>query len=830
MKERKKALDDNKRNSLLEQVNSSSKDNSSNNLAKVVVKQSNKSKETTMNILNIVGKVKHILSMSIKNPFVFVDNQKEKQTKLHSLKEELNKLINKDQVVMNQPPKMMIDKLELSQENTVKNEFDKNLKLDLILFEMDDVYKNVKELKDLNPHIENKVNELDNNILTENSLKRKVVYKRLFDICADCMTDIQSVITKENKKKRERKKLKKETGKSIRLDKNEADIQKNTENKDSNTEFESVVHLDNLSSKPRLDKDNSKDPCTNIKIIKPNSIKKDISINAMYKKSSIHIENELNLKKKPSESSDNTVKSFRSKNKDSDISKRDKLNKEKKTTFQISHDTCYSITHNSVCLEEKLKKVNSSLTTSMMNFDIITSEKPKHEVLQNTQSNELSIIQSVSHKYKKDSKLLTIEEDPIIINSSNRSMVSNFSKRSSLNSNSKTAKTSLIKKPLKKNNTIFSASKKRTSIKDNPFIKSLKIYKPGSCLIDENSRKNRMTQQYSFGKNSYIEEANPEQIYSQKKDEIHINSSGYKKSFKSVVFNTDMKKKKIDHVVSLRHSNHIAENQLLSISKNTTIDTHKEPNMLYLSSKFSLGVTPQQENSPIKEIDSNCNVILEKASYNSSYINKEDALNSENQYSSQMRPVKGKKKTISKEEIKSEDKNEVISEFNDSIEKISFNRLENINNKEENKLNISHSSTSTKNNDIKSRLMSFKSFNLKRNVNASGNNKADVSIESKINTVRSNIDDDIANVTARSRYIHEKINLPLSKIDKVKKPGEDINLIDDNKTVQNDFYVSENSERNNQRIIRNEQLKMLFVDCVSELNLKRFNSVKYRLL
>jgi len=316
MNERKKALDSTKSYVLLEQVNIDSKDNSSTNLAKIVVKQSNKSKETTMNILNIVGKVKHILSMGINNPSVFVNNQKEKQTKLHSLKEELNKLINKDQVIMNQPPKMMIDKLDLSQENTMKNEFNKSLKLDLIFFEMDDVYKNVKELKDLNPHKEIQVNNTENNILTENSFKRKVVYKRLFDICTDCMTDIQKVITKEHKKKRERKKLKKATGKAIHLNKDkEEDVQRNIEKKDLNTEFESAAHLDNLPIKPSLDENNSKDPNTNINTIKPNNIKNEKIVNQISKKSSINSNKEIQLKKRLSESSENTGKSFRSKNK-----------------------------------------------------------------------------------------------------------------------------------------------------------------------------------------------------------------------------------------------------------------------------------------------------------------------------------------------------------------------------------------------------------------------------------------------------------------------------------------------------------------------------------
>jgi len=462
----------------------------------------------------------------------------------------------------------------------------------------------------------------------------------------------------------------------------------------------------------------------------------------------------------------------------------------------------------------------------MMNFNIINPEKPKEAQLHNIQTNELTIIQCASPKNKKDSKLLTVEEDPIIINSSNRSMTSNFSMKSSVKSHSKTAQTSPNKKPLKKNNTLYSVSKKRTSIKDNPFIKSLKIYKPGSSAVDENSKKNRLVQQYSFGKNTYVEEAIPEQTNSLKKDEFHKKSSGYKKTMKSVVFNTDLKKKKIDHVVSLRHTNNIAENQLLSISKNTTIDTHKEPNMLYLTSKFSLGVTPQEESSPIREIDSNSNVILEKASYSSSYFNKEDALHSDNQYSSQIRPVRGQMKIISKDEIKSEDKHEIISEFNNSIEKISFNKFENIPDQEENKLNISQSSNSTKINDIKSRLMNFKSYNIRRNVNASGQNLARVTSESKTNTLRSIIDDDIANVTARSRQIHEKINIPLSKIDKVKKPDEKLLLIDDNKTEQNEFYISENSERYDQRTIRNEQLKMLFIDSVSDLSLNRIKSAK----
>ncbi len=594
-----------------------------------------------------------------------------------------------------------------------------------------------------------------------------------------------------------------------------------------NTEFESAAHLDNLPIKPSLDENNSKDPNTNINTIKPNNIKNEKIVNQISKKSSINSNKEIQLKKRLSESSENTGKSFRSKNKGSDFSKREELKKkDTKLQYQITRDTCYSITHNYICLEEKSKKLSSSLTTSMMNFNIINPEKPKEAQLHNIQTNELTIIQCASPKNKKDSKLLTVEEDPIIINSSNRSMTSNFSMKSSVKSHSKTAQTSPNKKPLKKNNTLYSVSKKRTSIKDNPFIKSLKIYKPGSSAVDENSKKNRLVQQYSFGKNTYVEEAIPEQTNSLKKDEFHKKSSGYKKTMKSVVFNTDLKKKKIDHVVSLRHTNNIAENQLLSISKNTTIDTHKEPNMLYLTSKFSLGVTPQEESSPIREIDSNSNVILEKASYSSSYFNKEDALHSDNQYSSQIRPVRGQMKIISKDEIKSEDKHEIISEFNNSIEKISFNKFENIPDQEENKLNISQSSNSTKINDIKSRLMNFKSYNIRRNVNASGQNLARVTSESKTNTLRSIIDDDIANVTARSRQIHEKINIPLSKIDKVKKPDEKLLLIDDNKTEQNEFYISENSERYDQRTIRNEQLKMLFIDSVSDLSLNRIKSAK----
>ena len=67
----------------------------------------NKDNDSTMKILNIVGKLKNILFMSVKNPFIFPKNENDKETKLKSMKNQLNKLINQDKIIMDQPPKKL---------------------------------------------------------------------------------------------------------------------------------------------------------------------------------------------------------------------------------------------------------------------------------------------------------------------------------------------------------------------------------------------------------------------------------------------------------------------------------------------------------------------------------------------------------------------------------------------------------------------------------------------------------------------------------------------------------------------------------------------------
>ena len=68
-----------------------------------------KMKDSTITILNILGKIKHILVKSINNPLIFLINKYDKEL----IKEQLNRLVNQDKIIWKNPPNLINDKLDI---------------------------------------------------------------------------------------------------------------------------------------------------------------------------------------------------------------------------------------------------------------------------------------------------------------------------------------------------------------------------------------------------------------------------------------------------------------------------------------------------------------------------------------------------------------------------------------------------------------------------------------------------------------------------------------------------------------------------------------------
>ena len=216
------------------------KSHSSKDLAEII----KKSKYCSQSIIDIISKVKNILSIGLKNPFIFISNELENLEKFKKIQEKLDKFINKDEQQLNKDDditKFSTNKLF----NDYKYEYidsDREKNTNLIFFEIQEMYNKAEKLnisfnsikiKNKSFKNSNSVENLrkienDQKILIEektsirkHSEKRMNIYNRYFKVSIECMKDISKVIKNETIKRREKKEKNKKDLEIIeKLDKN----------------------------------------------------------------------------------------------------------------------------------------------------------------------------------------------------------------------------------------------------------------------------------------------------------------------------------------------------------------------------------------------------------------------------------------------------------------------------------------------------------------------------------------------------------------------------------------------------------------------------------
>ena len=459
----------------------------------------NKDNDSTMKILNIVGKLKNILFMSVKNPFIFPKNENDKETKLKSMKNQLNKLINQDKIIMDQPPKISIDNIELKEESNQLNEFDNKLKLNLIFYEMDEVYSTVKNLKeyytpvDGNERAKSNISQENNgNINLLNSNKRKEVYKRLFDSCGDCMGEISFAIKKEKRKKTN---LKQKGNQKSNRDK--LSFKKSDKMDENGSSYLNSFALDNevlLKQKLTANSQN------NTKRNRRNTIISQHNDNNKHSKGKFLISNSDTYSNHNIKSTDTKTKEYLTKTKNSASNLENGITKFDTKNSMFSNN---SISNDNFSINKKKKFVNKSnsiqkLSTSFINFDIL-HEKILEKKFENVKSHDFTIMQTKSevkesipqkvYSKKKESFNIQLksssDEKTTLLNNLINDEETNF-KRNLVNNRKQSCKShsniSIISNSSrsvninKKPKSLLGSKILNNKLKDNPFIRSLKKY------------------------------------------------------------------------------------------------------------------------------------------------------------------------------------------------------------------------------------------------------------------------------------------------------------------------------------------------------------------
>ena len=413
-----------------------------------------KMKDSTITILNILGKIKHILVKSINNPLIFLINKYDKEL----IKEQLNRLVNQDKIIWKNPPNLINDKLDIIEEK-VNDDLNETLKLNLILFEMDDVASKVKDFNEYHKANKNKVDlaqddKMNFSISAQNSNKRKDVYKRLFDICKDSMNEISSVIKKEFKKKKQRRKEK-----IAKLLKNSDKIIINSSETDSNL-------MCNSSKIDKIDLLLEKNPSLNHTKAQSNGRNTFETPENNFKYKNI---SDIMVTSKSTENS--TIEKLTNEN--DNIKKIDKNNRK-----YINPDLSKNwISKNHFTLKTRNKKKSESLqsfSTSIMNFNIISNFEQKMKLLQNVNLNQFTIFESKSSNKDSNSQFNSSKNELKIVKSNKKIKDRKIKNRAVTTKNSNISFASDSSKSiicLRKTGSHFES---KVKLKDYPLIKNIR--------------------------------------------------------------------------------------------------------------------------------------------------------------------------------------------------------------------------------------------------------------------------------------------------------------------------------------------------------------------